>query len=201
MSRTKKSRNPSASVFSTPKTDKKLEPIKQKKPKKKTGKQAGNRQTEAKVDNKPNKTDAQNKDPRIGNKTPIVLGSASTTTVTKVVPASSSNTKTNQKATHAPIAAIRVVEPDNSLEQELYAIEEDQQLQVILTKQEDNVALNEEEITYFNHKMARHQEISELLGIDNDDEDSDDSLENGQKKSRSEDDLWDKLDNTNLSDY
>ncbi len=76
--------------------------------------------------------------------------------------------------------------------QELENIEADDRLQVILAKQEDELELTKEEVNYFNELMERHQEISAQL--DNEEEPTVSS------KVKSEDDLWDKLDNSSLSD-
>jgi hypothetical protein len=47
--------------------------------------------------------------------------------------------------------------------------------------------------------MERHQELRELLGWDDEQEDDED---NGSTNAQSsEDDLWDSLDKTDLSDY
>ena len=80
MSRNKKSRKPGLGSNGTIKVKEeksKLVTPAPRKPKKKTGKQAGNRQQEAKPAKKSGDQSAQNKDPRLGNKTPIALGGKS----------------------------------------------------------------------------------------------------------------------------
>ena len=57
-------------------------------------------------------------------------------------------------------------------------------------KQEDELALTEQEVDYFNSMMERHQLLTEQMGID---EETDDTDTPASKSS--EDDLWDKLDN------
>ena len=47
--------------------------------------------------------------------------------------------------------------------------------------------------------MERHQTLRELLGLSDDEEEEDETK--SKSKSDSEDDLWDKLDNNDLSDY
>jgi len=195
MSRTKKSRKAGAGSNGAVKAEKKklAVPV-PKRIRKKSGKQAGNRQQEAKVTNQKNADNSQNKDPRIGSKTPIVL--------TKVVEAPvKSQAKKVKQESRAPIPALRPFEPEQPdqqtlLVEELEKIEQDDRLQVILSKQDDEVALNEEEIEYFNTLMERHEAISNELGIE-DDESEAESTDNGQ----SEEQLWDKLDNGDLSDY
>lgn len=187
MSRTKKSRTPGIGSNGPAKEDRKkiAEPV-AKKPKKTNGKQPGNRQQEANQQKQTNSNSQLNKDPRIGSKTPIVL----TKTIEKVV-------SKPKKVKEASIAAIRFVESENALEQELYAIEDDEKLQVILGKQEDDTELSEQEVNYFNEKMERHQQLRESLGL-HDDEDDDES---SKSKSASENDLWDRLDNSKFSEF
>ncbi len=193
MSRTKKSRKQGAGSIGAVKDDKKkvLVPV-DRKPKKKNGKVAGNRQKEAFESNKKQAVKVENKDPRIGSKKPIDLG----------VPVKAKpqpfKAKSKAKVESSPIAAIRVVEADSSLEQELYAIEEDSRLQSIIAKQEDDISLNDEDVDYFNEKMERHQQLREILGLD--DEEEDESSTSTEKTS-SEDDLWNKFDNSDLSEF
>ena len=190
MSRTKKSRKPGTGSIGIVKDDKKKpEQRSDKKPKKQTGNKPGNRQEEAKQKTKGQQGNAVNKDPRIGNKTPIALG--------KPAQPMTKQPKKN-KAQSAPIAAIRDVDQNTSLEQELYAIEEDSQLQSILAKQEEDIALSEAEVDYFNEKMTRHQALRELLGWDDEDEEAENEAEH---KTSSEDELWDKFDNSDLSKF
>jgi len=194
MSRTKKSRKSGAGSNGAIKVDKeKLVSTKDKKPKKKTGKQSGNRQKEAFLQSSSAQDAQANKDPRLGNKNPIALGTATNKAAHKPI-----NKK--KKADKSPIAAIRTIEVDDSLEQEIHAIEQDERLQLILGKQEDEISLTEDEVEHFNKLMDRHQEIRTKLGWDDEDIDEDDEDMIG-KSSRSEDDLWEKFDNSDLSDY
>jgi ribosome assembly protein YihI (activator of Der GTPase) len=100
--------------------------------------------------------------------------------------------KQNKASGQEAIAAIRYAEsePSQDYAQELSAIESDEKLQAILAKQEDDIALTEQEVNYFNDMMERHQQLTEQLGID-DEEDDIDSV----PSKKSADDLWDKLDN------
>lgn len=191
MSRTKKSRKPGGAPTAKPKLSKAELASVEKRVRKKSGKKPGNRQQEAQLDNQSNQNSNQNKDPRIGSKKLIDLGGG--VKLTKPV-AKAIKPKQN------PLAAIRPVTTENnsddvelSLPQELAMIEADERLQVILAKQEDELELTEEEVDYFNDLMERHQEISEQL--DNSEEE-----ETIRTKVKSEDDLWDKLDNSSLSD-
>lgn len=194
MSRIKKSRKPSFVPTNATKDDKKKEVVvADRKPKKKNGKQSGNRQKEAIQVKQSSNGNNKAKDPRIGSKKPIDLGKPAVTAVVEKA----------KKTKKVPIAPIREVtsesHDDEALKQELYAIEDDTQLQNILAKQEDEIALTEAEVDFFNEKMARHEELRQALGWD-DDEDEDVIV---QKKSGiiDEEALWDKLDKPDLSDF
>ncbi|MEW6984351.1 Der GTPase-activating protein YihI [Colwelliaceae bacterium 6471] len=188
MSRKKKSRKPGVGSSGIVKDEKKkVAVVVDKKPKKSTGKKAGNRQQEATKKQSTQTNNVTNKDPRLGSKKPIVLIKESTKVEKKPI-----------KHKVEPIAAIRTIEPDNALEDELYAIEQDELLQVILEKQEQDIALSEQEVNHFNKLMDRHQQIREALGWDNDDSEAPDE---SKQKPSSEDELWNKFDNGDLSDY
>lgn len=188
MSRTKKSRKPGGAPTAKPKLSKVELANVEKRVRKKTGKKPGNRQHEGKQDNHSDHKTHENKDPRIGSKKPIELGNGG-----KLVPKPSS-VKT-KKISNDPIAAIRSVKAnvEQSLAEQLEVIETDERLQVILGKQEDELALTEAEVNYYNDLMERHQAISEQL----DNEDKEPMI---RTKSKSADDLWEKLDSTSLSD-
>lgn len=194
MSRSKKSRKPGSS--STMPTQRKSEKealalAKDKRTRKKTGNKPGTRQNLNEL--KPTKQDKPStKDPRIGSKKLIVLGNGASTEKEKTAIKTPKQIKNTE---HKPnVAAIRVVESqDNKLRVELESIENDDKLQIILAKQEDEVGLTETEIDYFNELMARHEEISTQLGLDDEDE-----LPIEADSPLSEDDLWDKFNETDF---
>lgn len=199
MSRSKKSRKPGGAPTAKPKLSKQELAKVEKRTRKTTGKVAGNRQKEALQEKTNGQQQGAKKDPRLGNKTPIALGNI-------VEKAEKSKQVKAQKNSQAPaaIASIRYVEnaeqelPVNnalSAGQQLDAIEQDETLQSILAKQEDDIALTEQEVNYYNDMMERHQALSTELGLE-DDEPSDETTDNG-----SEEELWDKLDNNDLSDF
>ena len=207
MSRSKKSRKPGGAPTAKPKLSKQeLEKV-EKRTRKTTGKVAGNRQKEAVQEKAGNNQSGVKKDPRLGNKTPIALGK-----IVAKAEKSKQETAKKKSAKPAAIAGVRFVEEsvtgspselssnlasDISPEQELDAIEQDEMLQSILTKQEDDIALTEEEVNYYNDMMDRHQALSAELGLD----DEEDEVTDESNASNTEDDLWDKLDNDNLSDF
>lgn len=197
MARTKKSRKPGGAPTAKPKLSKVELANVEKRLRKKNGNKPGNRQQEAMLNKTPVQQSDKNKDPRIGSKKPIELGGSVVQTKTKPVKV----TKPKQD----PIAALRVVnaeEEHNStqeinLAQELENIEADERLQAILAKQEEALALTEPEVDYFNDMMDRHQQLSEMLAENEEPED-----ESSSDDTSSEEDLWDKLDNSSLpSDF
>ncbi len=192
MARTKKSRKPGSAPTAKPKLSKVELANVEKRVRKKTGKKPGNRQQEAQPLQDSNQNTNKNKDPRIGSKKPIDLGGAIKSKLAQ--PKSNKTIKVKQD----PIAGIRpvssdVAEVELTLGQELDNIEADERLQAILVKQENELALTEEEVDYFNDMMERHQQISAQLGEDEEEEPI-------RSSATSEDDLWDKLDNSSLSD-
>jgi len=195
MARTKKSRKPGGAPTAKPKLSKVELANVEKRVRKKTGKKPGNRQQEAQPLQGSDQNASLKKDPRIGSKKPIDLGGTVKTPQPK-----SKSSKSNEaiKAKQSPIAAIRTVSSDSvdaelTLGQELDNIEADERLQAILEKQENELDLTEEEVDYFNDKMERHQQISAQL-------DEDEEEEISKPSATSEDDLWDKLDNSSLPD-
>ncbi len=190
MSRSKKSRKPGGAPIAKPKLSKVELAAVEKRVRKKTGKKPGNRQQEAQPIKILDQNANQNKDPRIGSKKPIDLGGGAKPIKAKLSKA--------PKTKPDPIAAIRTVSNDDvkvepNLAQELAGIEADERLQTILAKQEDELALTEQEVDYFNEMMERHQQISAQL-----DEDEEEPV--NEASTTSEDDLWDKLDNSPLPD-
>jgi len=190
MSRSKKSRKPGSAPSAKPKLSKVELAAVEKRVRKKTGKKPGTRQQEAQPIKSSEQNANLNKDPRIGSKKPIDLGGAA-----KPIKAKLSKTP---KAKQTPIAAIRsvsneAVKAELSLAQELANIEADESLQAILAKQESELTLTEQEVDYFNEMMERHQQISEQLDEDEEEQTSEVSV-------TSEEDLWNKLDNSSLPD-
>ena len=192
MSRTKKSRKPGGAPTAKPKLSKQELAKVEKRVRKTTGKQAGNRQKEATQEKASNSQQGANKDPRLGNKTPIALGKlaakAEKTEQAKIKQASQ-NTST--------IAGVRFAEKSTvelTPEQAINAIEQDETLQDILAKIAEDIALTEQEVNYYNELMEKHQALSESLDLD-------DSDEEDVADTRNEEALWDKLDSHDFSDF
>jgi hypothetical protein len=195
MSRSKKSRKPGGAPTAKPKLSKQELANVEKRIRKSTGNVAGNRQKEAIQDKGANQQTAKQKDPRLGNKTPIVLDRIKTQTQNK-----KQTTNKKSQVISDGVAHVHVIENNDqqlSAEQELELIEQDQVLQDILAKQEDAKMLTEQEVGYYNQKMERHQLLSTELGL------YDESVEvtDDNEEPSSEAELWRKLDNTDLSDF
>ncbi|TPH13470.1 Der GTPase-activating protein YihI [Litorilituus lipolyticus] len=186
MSRKKKSRKPASAPIAKPKLSKAELANVEKRVRKKTGKQAGNRQQEAKVDSKNTTNQQSQKDPRLGSKKPIELGKLATKAEKAQKPVKKP----------VPLAAVRPVSisQEQTAQQMLLAIEQDEKLQLIITKQEDDLELTEAEVDYYNDMMERHQALTDELGVD------EEALEQSSK-SIDEESLWDKLDSHDFSDF
>ena len=188
MTRSKKSRKPGTGSSGVRKSDKDaLAIVKEKRTRKQTGNKPGTRQVtqSSKTDGKNN---GQVKDPRLGSKKPIELIKTAPVKVTPKV----------KKSKAADIPQVRVAEKEEpDLMLELTRIEEDERLQVILAKQEDDINLSESEVDYYNKLMTRHQDISSQLGLD---EEDDEEFLSSSKQPLSEDDLWRKFNDTDFDD-
>jgi hypothetical protein len=191
MSRIKKSRKPKAARIATPaKTEsKKIVLTHDRKPKKHTGQKPGNRQQEGLVKSRAEQP-AQAKDPRVGSKKPIDLG--------KPVAIKNQATDKPRKSKPTPIAKVTKVDNLAQYEAELEALESDERLLAIVAKQEDDIELTEVEIDYFNEKMDRHQQLQTLLGIEEENDELESSLNSDDD---SDDSLWQRFDNNDLSKF
>lgn len=183
MTRIKKSRKPKAVISPA----KEPSVTKDRKPKKHVGKKSGSRQQEGMKKKTTTNASSQVKDSRIGSKKPIVLATKPSINTEK------SKTKTKQ----APLAKVRIVDDMSALRQELAAIEQDQQLLAIVDKQDSDQAITVEEQAYYQQKMDRYQQIQQQLGIDDDAE----AEPNSTPQTHSDDDLWDKFDSDDLSQF
>ena len=186
MTRKKKSRKPGVGSIGVTKDPKQAFTPSDKKPKKRTGKAPGNRQQEAlKTKIKDNKVKAV-RDPRLGSKKTIELGK----------PATQQSKPQNKKPNHqSPIAAIKVMQSSLSTADKIAAIEADERLQLIVDKIDQDIALTEEEVYYYNDLMEQHEALSDKLAQETAEEMPD-------KKSLAVDDdaLWDKFDNADFND-
>lgn len=184
MSRSKKSRKPGR--INPVKADKKeiVEP-KEPRARKSKGNKAGTRQQ---VANLPREVvaDTETRDPRIGSKKPIDLGVATK----KVKPV-----QKKAKDTRPLVAPIKVVDDSELYEQELLAIENNSELQLLAERQDDGEVLTDEEQVLLTTSLARYQELINKLGLE------DESESPAENLTDEEDELWSHLEKDDFSDF
>ncbi|WMO15030.1 Der GTPase-activating protein YihI [Pseudoalteromonas piscicida] len=169
MTRKKKTRKVAAN--GTPRLSKEklqaLRALKEQRSKKTKGKKPGSRNApEILVKEQSNTT--TNKDPRVGSKKPISL-------VAEPQP-TKSNTQPEMKRHLQPQVKLTTAVETLTPEQELEQLENDERLMALLERHERGELLTGKDAKYFNRGIARHQELCEILGID-DEFEEDDMLE------------------------
>ena len=168
MTRKKKSRK-TTSLNGTPRLSKEklqqLRAMKEQRKKKPKGAKAGSRNAqESKLDVTTNDNGGTKKDQRIGSKKPISL----------VPQAKSEQTSEPKMMRHLkPQVELKEVKPTLTPEQELEQLENDQRLMSLLDKHERGELITGRDAKFFNKSVARHQELCELLGIDDEFEEQD----------------------------
>ncbi|USE67851.1 GTPase-activating protein [Pseudoalteromonas maricaloris] len=166
MSRKKKTRKVAAN--GTPRLSKEklqaLRALKEQRSKKTKGKKPGSRNApEILVKEQSNTT--TNKDPRVGSKKPISL-------VAEPQP-TKSNTQPEMKRHLQPQVKLTTAVETLTPEQELEQLENDERLMALLERHERGELLTGKDAKYFNRGIARHQELCEILGIDDEFEEGD----------------------------
>ncbi|MBD1582400.1 Der GTPase-activating protein YihI [Pseudoalteromonas sp. S16_S37] len=145
-----------------------LRAIKEQRTKKYKGAKPGSRNAqEAKV-NQETVTAKGNKDSRVGSKKPIPLVATEQT-----------------QEQHQPVlqrhlqpqVELKKVKPVLSPEQELEQLENDERLMELLERHERGELLTGKDAKYFNRSVARHQELCELLGLEEDEFEEQDIIE------------------------
>ncbi len=185
MSRKKSSRKQGSAPRAKPKLSKhELESV-EKRVRKKKGKKPGNKQIEGNEQKIRKLAGQGEKDSRLGNKTPIILGKSSS--VVKKVLINDLKTPVLGKS------SVLLLDKEN----EIYEIENDEKLLLINTKQEDKSVLTSDEVDYYNLKMDRYHELQNEIGVVEKNEPN----ETVKNNSNSEDDLWDRLDNPDFTEY
>ncbi|WAJ70290.1 Der GTPase-activating protein YihI [Catenovulum adriaticum] len=119
------------------------------------------------------------KDERIGSKTPISLNPE---------PAQTANQSPIHKQPQAKVNKNKkAVEPTQAWQQELLALEDNEALQTLLTRYENDEKLTATELTELNKKMARYAWLMEKLGLNETPQDDDEALLNEWENSQLED--------------
>jgi hypothetical protein len=121
-------------------------------------------------------TSSSKKDPKLGSKKPISLVAETNTVEEKVEP---------QHIEQPSIKLTKVKQPELAPEKELDQLESDERLIDLVERVEGGELLTGKEAKYFNAKMARHAELLDILGIEQEDEDD--------PMDRLEADQWDDL--------
>ena len=108
----------------------------------------------------------QSQDKRVGSKKPVSL------VAVKADP------KVEMKRNLQPMVELKKVsEPELTPEQELEALENDERLLKLVERHERGELLTGKDAKYFNSRIARHQALCELLGIEDEDDDYEDDFE------------------------
>lgn len=166
MTRKKKTRKVAAN--GTPRLSKEklqaLRALKEQRSKKTKGKKPGSRNApEILVKEQSNTT--TNKDPRVGSKKPISLVAEPQPTKSNTQPEMKRHLQPQVKLT----TAVQTLTPEQELEQ----LENDERLMALLERHERGELLTGKDAKYFNRGIARHQELCEILGIDDEFEEGD----------------------------
>ena len=137
---------------------KEMRALKEQRVKKTKGAKPGSRNSVDALQPETAKNNQQNKDKRVGSKKPIPLVAAAPEPVIEL--------KRNLKP---QVELKKVVQPEISPEQELEALENDERLLKLVELHESGQMLTGKDAKYFNSRIARHQELCELLGIEDED--------------------------------
>lgn len=176
MTRKKKSRK--VAQTGTPRLSKEklleLRALKDQRKKKSKGAKAGSRNApEALKEDKQVTAGTGNKDKRLGSKKPISLKPEAT---------KPESTAPKMMRHLKPQVELKEVKPSLTPEQELEQLENDPRLMKLLEQHERGELITGKDAKFFNRSVARHQELCELLGIDDEFEEDDiiedDPLEN-----------------------
>lgn len=145
---------------------KEMRALKEQRVKKTKGAKPGSRNSVDALQPDAEKNNQQNKDKRVGSKKPIPL--------VAIAPEPVIELKRNLKP---QVELKKVVQPELSPEQELEALENDDRLLKLVELHENGQLLTGKDAKYFNSRIARHQVLCELLGIEDEDVDDDDFSE------------------------
>ncbi|KAF7768940.1 hypothetical protein PCIT_a3469 [Pseudoalteromonas citrea] len=133
-----------------------LRAIKEQRTKKHKGAKPGSRNAqEAKIETSSSEAN-KNKDKRVGSKKPIAL------TPELVTPVAEPKLQRHL----APQVELKKVKETLTPEQELNQLENDERLMALLDRHERGELLTGKDAKFFNRSIARHQQLCEMLGID-----------------------------------
>ena len=142
---------------------KEMRALKEQRVKKSKGAKPGSRNAPDALSNDTQKASSATKDKRVGSKKAVPL----------VAPAA--EPKIEMKRNLKPVAELKkAVEPELTPEQELEALENDERLLKLVERHEQGEMLTGKDAKYFNSRIARHQVLCKLLGIEDEEEFEDD---------------------------
>ncbi len=142
---------------------KEMRALKEQRVKKTKGAKPGSRNAPDALSNDTQKAGSAAKDKRVGSKKAVPL----------VAPAA--EPKIEMKRNLKPVAELKkAVEPELTPEQELEALENDERLLKLVERHEQGEMLTGKDAKYFNSRIARHQVLCKLLGIEDEEEFEDD---------------------------
>ncbi|MEL0647262.1 Der GTPase-activating protein YihI [Pseudoalteromonas agarivorans] len=161
MSRTKKSRKSPSNgpVRLSQDKLKEMRALKEQRVKKTKGAKPGSRNAPELLDNDSQKGGYTPKDKRVGSKKAVPL--------IATAPEPKVEMKRNLKPT---VELKKVTEPEITPEQELEALENDERLLKLVERHEKGEMLTGKDAKYFNSRIARHQALCKILGIEDEDE-------------------------------
>ncbi len=139
---------------------KEIRALKEQRVKKHKGAKPGSRNAVDALEQETKSSNPQNKDKRVGSKKPVPLVAKAPEPVVEL--------KRNLKP---QVELVKVTEPELSPAQELEALENDERLLKLVERHEQGEMLTGKDAKYFNSRIARHQELCELLGIEDDADD------------------------------
>ncbi|MFY8273891.1 Der GTPase-activating protein YihI [Pseudoalteromonas sp. SSDWG2] len=140
--------------------------------KKKKGAQAGNRNSQLLKVETNESTSQSNTDKRVGSKKPVDL----TASANKPEQIKKPQVRKDLK----PQAVLSTYkEPELTPEQELEQLESDERLLALIERHDNGEILQGKDAKYFNAKVERHQQLCEILGLDDEDFDDDEDMLEG----------------------
>ncbi|WP_105188558.1 Der GTPase-activating protein YihI [Pseudoalteromonas sp. T1lg48] len=137
--------------------------------KKKKGAQAGNRNSQLLKVESTEAKGSVNSDKRVGSKKQVSLTPEAVTAQPQ---------KPQVRKDLKPQAVLSTYkEPELTPEQELEQLESDERLLALIERHDNGEILQGKDAKYFNAKVERHQQLCEILGLDDDFEDDEDLLD------------------------
>jgi len=138
---------------------KEMRALKEQRVKKTKGAKPGSRNAPDLVEEQNQTSHSGSRDKRIGSKKPVSL-----------VPVAA-EPKVEMKRNLKPVVELKkVVQPELTPEQELEELENDVRLLKLVERHEGGEMLNGKDAKYFNSRIARHQVLCKLLGLEDEDE-------------------------------